>query len=758
MAKEKTGISRRNFLEFVGLGVSSLSLIQCKNGSQAFSDDPDDWVSSNGEANWVSPEYPVPLPGDARNPSEDASALAQYEVKDGLTLPEGVRFDVIASWGDSLLSNYWPGGRFRFGFNCDYTGLAPVKGEKDRFWLFVNHEEVSFRPWQQGYEAVTGSTLPKITLGEDILIDGFSLGSKPRQAPEAVSPSCLPSLRAIIAECFSDLGISILKVIRDEKGRFQVDRASKDHKKISVLSHRDVPETRRIRVSGPPASLLDAPPGTFENCSGGTTPWGTFLTCEENIQNHTDEWDDEKGQVLATQRRRSQLVEGHDIADPMFVFGMGHMLESPLDGRHFGWVCEVDPESGKMVKHGCLGRFRHENAALRCEAGYPLAVYMGEDRRGGHIFKYLSDEIVQDPRDPNNSKLLEKGTLYVARFKPNGGGQWIPLRPDQALAVPEPQHCADGVLYLPARPGGGQVPVALDNAPNRPSNALSPEQWVKSIETYTGDSFNKAVLGDLFRELEGDQKTGAILMDAYLCANAAGGTPCSRPEDLEVHPFDQSVYIAFTDHTGSMGSPDMRIFPDSHRTNSRQYGAIYRLEDQKGDQELFLWGQFVSSGEVAEQGGGFACADNLVFDKHANLWMVTDISSSSLNARVDRKGDTSSGAKKFPGIFGNNAMFMIPTSGATAKMPRCFAIGPCECELTGPTFTSDGKTLILSVQHPGEIYGIRTGEHDETEVCSIMGRDGKTFPQKRVIPRGSNFPEGLKGAPARPSVVCITRE
>ena len=253
-------------------------------------------------------------------------------------------------------------------------------------------------------------------------------------------------------------------------------------------------------------------------------------------------------------------------------------------------------------------------------------------------------------------------------------------------------------------------------------------------------------------------------MDAYAMANAVGGTPTARPEDIEIHPRDGSVYIAFTDTTGSGdGSPDKRIFPDSAGDTSRQYGAIYRLAETDNDPAAttFAWGKFVSSGEAADGGGGFACADNLVFDPDGNLWMVCDISTTVGNLPVDRsKKQDSPGGKAFPGVFGNNAMFMIPTAGPNAGVPHCFAVGPMECEMTGPTFVRNpdgGWTLLVSIQHPGELHGTRRDGGQEVRTMTLAARDGTLFEQRRVVPLGSNFPHGRPDEPPRPCVVCVTR-
>ncbi len=452
----------------------------------------------------------------------------------------------------------------------------------------------------------------------------------------------------------------------------------------------------------------------------------------------------------------------------MSLVGMGYAASQPLDGRHYQWVVEIDPRTGGLRKHTSLGRFRHENVTLRAESGKRLAAYMGDDRRGGHVWKFVSEGLVSDPTDPATSTLLEQGTLYVARFEEGFSGRWIPLVPETPLRRPEPEHCPTGHVNVPSRFVGGYVAVG-DTERDAPS--LEVGQWQEIVERFAGKPFADCTLGDLVRpEATGDEtqdrerRQGVLLMDAFAMANACGGTPTARPEDLEVHPVDHSVYIAFTDATdASEGSPDERIFPDARRTNSRQYGAIYRVAEDGDDPaaETFTWGRFISSGEVAEKGGGFANADNLVFDPDGNLWLVTDITTTALNVptRRDRVDGTAAGGKQFPGVFGNNAMFMIPTRGPNAGVPQLFAIGPVECEMTGPTFTDDGRTLLLSIQHPGELRGTRTAERPSLEEDYIVhDRDDQPFSQRRIVPLGSNFPSGELGRAPRPCVVCVTRK
>ena len=193
---------------------------------------------------------------------------------------------------------------------------------------------------------------------------------------------------------------------------------------------------------------------------------------------------------------------------------------------------------------------------------------------------------------------------------------------------------------------------------------------------------------------------GAIVTDAFHASNLIGATPTGRPEDIEVHPIDRSVYIAFTAAATAPGN----LFPNL-------YGEIWRIEDEAdGAGMRFTWMRWKAGGpnDPAQGGHVFAAPDNLSFDPAGHLWIVTDITSSRLNAHAGYAA------------FANNGMFFVPASGPDAGVALQFASAPCEAELSGPSWTADRNTLFLSVQHPGEASGMRTAA--------------------MTPPRGSNWP------------------
>ena len=556
-------IDRRRFLKYAGAGAGAIfttlgggalgtgSLLQLGCAPSTAGTGP--WVR-DGRADWMQPPYPVPLLGTSPDQA-DAEALATFEVVDDLVLPKGFRYSKIAECGETFGA---PGNEIRFGYNNDYTGLLKIDGTDDQYWLFVNHEYVSARPWLEDYKALYGTAPPVVSLVADPRVpmlskygiytfdgyefpEGADLDAGDEQALAAVPADTLKKMRALAADVLREMGISVLRVRRLADGAFEVVRDAPDHRRITAFDRQNVAGTpdEHSRFTGPAAWLFESPPrGTMSNCSGGTTPWGTFLTCEENYQNDVGDKLTPDGREVPTRRRAfgSKALKVGDYYDfnnplPLMLRGNGEMLDQPLDGREYGWVCEVSPENGHLSKHTALGRFRHENVALRADAGKPLAAYMGDDRRGGHIWKFVSDDNVVDPKDPANSRLLEKGTLYVARFHEDFTGEWIPLTAETPLRRPEPEFCFSHHVRVPARFVGGSVKVG-DTERDQP--AIEVDHWMEIIESFTGKPFAAGTLGDLVKvgadeSLDADalrrRKNGILSMDAFLMANACGGTP-----------------------------------------------------------------------------------------------------------------------------------------------------------------------------------------------------------------------------------------
>ncbi len=219
-------------------------------------------------------------------------------------------------------------------------------------------------------------------------------------------------------------GISVVE-IRSDAGRWELVKGSQYNRRVHVNTP--------VEFSGPVAGsgLVHAgaeAKGTLNNCSNGFTPWGTYLTCEENFNYYfNDPGSDWK--ATTEQARygisRNGLGFGWGNFDDRFSLATaGH----PTVVNSFGWVVEVDPfaPDSKPVKRTALGRFKHEGIAIVEGSGGRIVGYMGDDEANDYIYKFVSDGNWQSMRARGLSP-LDHGTLYAARFDEDGSGEWLEL-------------------------------------------------------------------------------------------------------------------------------------------------------------------------------------------------------------------------------------------------------------------------------------------------------------------------------------------
>ncbi|WP_204368478.1 PhoX family protein [Neosynechococcus sphagnicola] len=440
-------------------------------------------------------------------PPSNNVQLTSYTVQDDVVVPPEYERYIIARWGDRL----FPNPEDYFGYNADYTGFVPIGSGADEGYLWVNHEYVSYpmssvSPGQGAGLANTPTT--------DLAVLGFSLPTG--ASVSALSPS---DRRFLMGEFYYNQGGSILRISRrNPQRRYTVVRDAKN-RRIHGLSGLGINAGRTdgyqsvtawgshsyqqgdnnyLVSTGPAATevfnlssdgLGNKIIGTAYNCSGGTTPWGTILSAEENFQGSSLFFMGVQEGVLPNGTQTS-YISGTSGAE----FG--------LVGEKYGWLTEIDPANPNFRprKHTALGRFRHENIAMRVEPGKKLVAYMGDDRRGGHTWKYVSTNQVVTPTDKANSSLFAKGKLYVAQFNANGTGRWIllslnsPVNPATPSVLGAIELAALGSVSrggntrLPKRDGiagqvgdGGSLVVTVTGA-----GALTEAQVIDSYKTKAG--------------------------------------------------------------------------------------------------------------------------------------------------------------------------------------------------------------------------------------------------------------------------------
>ena len=674
---------------------------------------------------------PLPLPTDGMDGDQQREVLSRITLHDRLTVPDGFQTDILAVWGDPLADG-------RFGSNNDFLAFFPQAD--GTALLVINFEYISFLPWRQALTDIIRTPPPVQELIQALAPQEgrIDASSRPNKDP------LLAMVIAVATAAMEDLGIGVATIKRDQDGRWQRQPGPKD-RRITGLSGLANPQ-QRLLCSGPAASVFrqqqrigyddglgDRVIGTFANCAGGKTPWGTMLSAEENFQDQVVEPVHADGSSPPPSERPFRC-DGDRLS------GLGNPFG--LAGNKYGWLVEVDPANPKKpaVKHSWLGRFRHEAVALRASPGRPLQVYSGCDRHGGHLYRFISQEIVRDPADPSNSRLLERGRLEVARFDPAGAGgrgqgRWLALDPRTPVDPPLPSHLQRFGISQPTL-----VPHS-DRSRAGAEALVDDEAVIRYRSRYR-------TLADLYPGT-GEERMGAILIDAHLAANAIGATPAARPEDTELDPKSGALLIAYTAAgRDSEGSADPAIFRGPSGEASWPHGWVMRLEEDPTDDggRAFRWWMVATGGTPWQGGMGFANPDNLAFDRAGNLWMLTDRSSASSSSDV----------------FGNNSCWLFPASGPAKGQAFPFAMGPMECELCGVCFDHPNKgegesTLFLAVQHPGEVNGTRRKGAQEIQAHKMVDRNGLGFEQLRTVPLGSNWPSGVPDRPPRAGIVAIHR-
>jgi secreted PhoX family phosphatase len=550
---------------------------------------------------------------------------------DAFVVPEGYEWSPIIRWGDPIL----PGGRafdpaaqspeqqkLQFGYNVDYLDILPedpnhvrsmVETKRGTRGLLVsNHEYTNPRiMFDASYDAAT------------------------RRAIERAAH-----------------GMSVVEVTRAKTG------TPWTYSRISPLNRRVHMDTEFV-IDGPAAGhdlmkTVEDPTGTrvrgtLNNCAGGTTPWGTVLSGEENFHGYlrVDGLDPRDARYGL---RNAPTGYGWENDDPRFD---GNNPGYRNENHRFGWVVELDPydPTAAPVKHTALGRFKHEGANVILSKDKRAVVYMGDDERFDYVYKFVSKNSMREGASTEarefNKTLLSEGDLYVAKFSGDSPAAEI----DGSGALP-----SDGAFD-----GTGQwLPLVVDGESR--VDGMSVEE---------------------------------VLIFTRLAADAVGATKMDRPEDVEPNPFTGRVYIACTNNS-QRGPGAKEAATEMNPRNNNRDGHVVEIIEDGGDQTAttFTWNLVIVAGDPAVNDttyfSGFpadkvspiSCPDNLAFDSEGNLWISTDGQPSAI-----QKCD---------------ALFKVPLEGPDRGHVQQFLSVPRRAETCGPVIDLRDEMVYVNVQHPGD--------------------------------------------------------
>jgi uncharacterized protein len=470
---------------------------------------------------------------------------------DTVVVPEGYFTQVIAAWGEPVgvagaMPAWRPDARntaaeqaLQMGMHHDGIHYFPLDGSR-RGLLAMNHEYI-----------------------DDGLLhaDGFA-----NWTPEKTAKSQAAH------------GIAVIEV-EQQDGRWQMVRPSRYARRITGSTpHRlagPAAGHRLMRTAADPEGRTVL--GTLGNCAAGMTPWGTYLSGEENFQAYFHTGDQPTAHERRWGLRPARWHRWHQH-DARF-----DTVRHPHEPHRFGWIVEVDPmdPTSVPVKRTALGRAVHEGAWVAVTRDGRAVVYSGEDAVFEYIYKFVSRDRIRPAGNgltaaQANAELLDHGSLYVARFDADGRGLWLPV-----------QH--------------GQGPLTAAN---------------------------------------GFADQGEVLIKARQASDLLGATKMDRPEWLAIDATSRWVYCTLTNNTarGAAGRPGPDAA--NPRANNTHGHIIRWREDGDHDGEAFEWDHLVLAGDPENdraeargdiEGDLFANPDGLAFDPLGLLWVQTDMGPRRMN-------------------------------------------------------------------------------------------------------------------------------
>lgn len=387
------------------------------------------------------------------------------DMTDNLVVPEGYRAEVFYRWGDAISSGPE--------FKLDASNSA----EEQLQQAGMHHDAIQFYP------------LPKGSMNSD---HGLLVMNH-----EYIDPQLLHqdggwldnaeaySAEKVLKEQYAH-GISVIEVRKDND--WQIVRPSGYARRITA----NTPMTIAGPAAGSDWLKTSADPegkkilGTFNNCSNGKTPWGSYLSCEENFHGYFQleaaEFASEKQQAMWQRYQLGYSYYGWHQHDKRF-----DLDQEPNEANRFGWVIEFDPyqPDSQPVKRTALGRFCHENVAHKVNGEGHVAFYSADDSKFEYVYKFICSKAWDGTQGMQHGELLDEGVLYVGRFNGDGTGTWLPL------------------IF-------GQ-------------NGLTPQN--------------------------GFEDQADVLVHARRAADVLAATPMDRPEWITVHPQTSDLFISMTNNS-----------------------------------------------------------------------------------------------------------------------------------------------------------------------------------------------------------------
>ncbi|MBN2761234.1 MAG: PhoX family phosphatase [Rhodobacteraceae bacterium] len=528
-------------------------------------------------------------------------------------VPEGYEWKVLARWGDPLFSD---------ADGYDVTEGGPV--------------EMSDRVFGENTDGMETFSFQ----GHELIAINHEYANRRTNLPAAQDGT--PANAGDVLKLQNLQGVTVMEV-REGADGWEVVKDSPFNRRI----HHNTPMALVGPAAGHDLLKTEADPtgtaalGTLNNCGSGKTPWGTYLTCEENFNGYfgsTEASVDQKPIEMSPSFQRygiSAAGWGYDYHKWDARFDVS---KNPHEPNRHGWVVEIDPTNPNStpIKHTGLGRFKHENAEVVVANDGRVVVYMGDDERGEFMYKFVSNGVFT-PGGATDG-LLDDGTLYAARFSEDGTGEWVALT-EETTGMP----LAEILVFT--RMAASKVGATTMDRP----------EWI-SVNPNAAEAYCC---------LTNNSRRGTMNDDGTPRTNAGGDVMAVNA-------------------------------PNPRETN--RYGQIVRWRPENADHasDRFAWDLYVMVGNPAVHADGpyagsknmnagnlFNSPDGMAFDSTGLVWIQTD-------GDDDNEGD-------FAGMGNNQMLAGDPVTGEIVR----FMTGPNGSEVTGLTWSADRRTMFVGIQHPG---------------------------------------------------------
>ena len=647
----------------------------------------------------------IPAQGDLKRPETLKFKGVAHSTAETMSVAEGYKAEIILPLGTPLISGIddWKDNReqsaesfdWRMGDNHDGMWFFGKKGHgydakaSENGLLVMNHEYVNSSELSPfGYHVIQNNNAAPI-------FKNRRLASDVRRE----------------ANCH---GVAVVEMTRRADGiGYEMVLNSKYNRRITSSTQSQlagpVAGSDLVKTKFDPTGFQTR--GINNNCGAGLSPWGTYLTTEENFLGVFARGQDASQLTAAQNYGRERYGATENFASSGYLWHTPEAKDAKIsdefsrwdmtavgatatdDYRNgfntFGYITEIDPfdQNSMPQKRTALGRFAHENCAYApVEQGKPVVFYMGDDARGEYIYKFVSKALWSN-KDIGaglkaGDKYMDEGTLYVAIFHDDGSGEWQPL-----------VHGQNG----------------LDA-----SNSVLP---------FNGQD--------------------DVLVFARAAADKLGATKMDRPEWVSVSPITGEVYVTLTNNKYRGERDDQPV----SATNPRSYqargkargndnGHIIRWAEAGGDHAAtsFEWDIYLFAAPSAlsaenlsqlSDDNDFSSPDGLYFDPRGVLWIQTDdgayTDTSSCMLLAALPGNVSDGTLETTSAGQQTRVGMRANNDNIKR----FFVGPEGCEVTGITMTPDFKTLFINIQHPGNNWGaVSGGSTPRSATVMITREDG----------------------------------